>query len=387
MNRIYNAAAVIAAMLAGFLTVSCDKASSPDADPQVFFVRPVDSAQGDKLLTEVSMGSTIAVIGEGLAGVNRIAFNDQVSKLNPTLVTPTSIIVTVPSTMPDEVTNKMYLSTSAGKSTEYDLAVIIPSPSLQSIECEYAPAGSEVSIYGNYFFARESDGLVDVTFPGNVAAEVKSVTETEIVCVVPDNANIEGSISVTSQYGTSRSSFSWLCSEGIVTDFEETSWNNWNLSEFASENGCSGQYMHLSGSVGSCAWPANQIQFFYVNPEGAPLISEGEISEYSLVFEYCCNKWDCTPMIIWFDADGAHSVDNEEAQYHWKLYDEGFEPGVWKTVYIPLTEFNMDKEETTTGRTLAFEDMVNMSMMPFGAADGPGAIDIMIDNLRLVRNN
>ena len=92
-------------------------------------------------------------------------------------------------------------------------------------------------------------------------------------------------------------------------------------------------------------------------------------------------------MIIWFDADGAHSVDNEEAQYHWKLYDEGFEPGVWKTVYIPLTEFNMDKEETTTGRTLAFEDMVNMSMMPFGAADGPGEIDIMIDNLRLVRNN
>ena len=136
MNRIYNAAAVIAAMLAGFLTVSCDKASSPDADPQVFFVRPVDSAQGDKLLTEVSMGSTIAVIGEGLAGVNRIAFNDQVSKLNPTLVTPTSIIVTVPSTMPDEVTNKMYLSTSAGKSTEYDLAVIIPSPSIQSIECD-----------------------------------------------------------------------------------------------------------------------------------------------------------------------------------------------------------------------------------------------------------
>ena len=47
----------------------------------------------------------------------------------------------------------------------------------------------------------------------------------------------------------------------------------------------------------------------------------------------------------------------------------------------------MDKEETTTGRTLAFEDMVNMSMMPFGAADGPGEIDIMIDNLRLVRNN
>lgn len=376
--------------LAGMLAVSCDKTSGPGADPVVRFVRPVDPDMGDMLLTEVSMGSTVAIIGEGLAGVNRIAFNDQVAKLNPTLVTPTSIIVTVPSTMPEDITDKMYLGTSAGKTAEYDLAVIIPSPSVQSIECEYAPAGSEVSIYGNYFFTRE-DGSIDVLFPGNIPAEVKSVTETEIVCTVPEGADREGNISVTSQYGTTRSSFIWRNSEGLITDFEETaSWNLWSLSEFASEQGCSGQYMKLSGATGNWLWPANQLQFFYINPDQSPLVSEGEVSDYSLVFEYCCQAWDDTQMIIWFNRDsGVHSVDGTEAQYHWKLYQDGFEPGVWKTLYIPLTEFNTDKEETTSDRSISsLGELVNMHMMFFGAAEtAGGSIDIRIDNIRLVRNN
>lgn len=389
MNRIINTILAAGLMLAGLLPVACNKADSPDADPVVRYIRPVDPAMGDKLLTEVSMGSTIAVIGEGLAGVNYIAFNDQVSKLNPTLVTPTSIIVTVPSTMPEEITNKMYVRTSAGKSTEHDLAVIIPSPSVESISCEYAPAGSEVTIYGNYFFPAE-DGLVDVVFPGNYEAEVRSVTDTEIVCVVPDEAVNEGEIRVTSAYGTSRSLFTWRNSEGLVLDFEETSWNTWNLSTFASEGGCSGQYMELVGTTASWTWPDNKLQFLYPNPTQKPLLSgEGEVSDYSLCFEYCCESWDDVQMIIWFSTnDTIHNVDSEDAQYHWKQYREGIDKGVWKTIYIPLSEFKVDKEEKTDERSIeSFDDMINLSMMFFGGADVIGGdIDVKIDNIRLVKN-
>ena len=70
MNRIINTILAAGLMLAGLLPVACNKADSPDADPVVRYIRPVDPVMGDKLLTEVSMGSTIAVIGEGLAGVN-----------------------------------------------------------------------------------------------------------------------------------------------------------------------------------------------------------------------------------------------------------------------------------------------------------------------------
>ena len=109
MRKTNNIIAIFMALVsvAAFYGCTKDGVAGSDADPVVRFVRPVDQDMGDKLLTEVSMGATVAVIGEGLGEVDRIAFNDQTAKLNPTLVTPTSIIVTVPSTMPEDITNKM----------------------------------------------------------------------------------------------------------------------------------------------------------------------------------------------------------------------------------------------------------------------------------------
>lgn len=79
-------------------------------------------------------------------------------------------------------------------------------------------------------------------------------------------------------------------------------------------------------------------------------------------------------------------MDGEEAQCHWKLYEDGFDAGVWGTVTIPVTEFKWDKEEKTSERSIrSFDDMVNFHIMPFGAADGAGELDIMLDNFRLVK--
>ena len=364
--------------------VSCDDSS--DASPVVRFVRPVDPVMGDKLLDEVSMGSTIAVIGNNLGDVCKIYFNDRPALLNPTLVTPCSIIVTVPSTMPDTVTNKMYLETKSGKKGEFDIAVIIPSPSIDAIDCQYAPTGSELVITGKYFFAR-ADGSIDVVFPGNVKAAVSSVSETKIVCTVPEGANIEGPISVTSAYGTSRSSFNWRSTSGLFCNFSDptSTWNSWSLSRFGTEGGCDGQYLHLYGSVGSWAWPANEEQLMWINPEGTTLIGDGEIKDYALSFEYYIDKWDCTPMLMWFNNSTVEqNVDGTDPQYHWKPYSTGYVADKWQTATIPLSDFNTSKAEDETRTLTDKNNIVNFHMMPFGAADGPGEMDIRIDNLRIV---
>lgn len=386
MRKIFNIITIALLAVSGFVSVSCEQMKSSSAEPVVRFVRPVDAAMKDKLLTEVSMGSMVAVIGEGLGDVCRIDFNDQTAKLNPAYVTPTSIIVTVPSSMPSEITNRMYLETKSGKKAEFGIAVMIPAPSVKSISCAYAPVGSDVTIGGQYFFAKDN-GLVDVTFPGGLAAEVKSVTETQVVCTVPEGAVVEGPVSVVSKYGTGRSSFNWRSTEGLFENFTSTANVTWGTGRFASDNGCDGQYLHLYGNVGSWAWPANEMQLFWLNPDHSPLLTEGEPSDYALSFEYCCNKWDCTPMIMWFNSDKEeHNVDGEDAQCHWKLYEDGFDAGVWRTVTIPLTEFKWDKEEKTSERSIrSFDDMVNFHLMPFGAADGAGELDIMLDNFRLVK--
>ncbi|MCD8312729.1 MAG: glycan-binding surface protein [Bacteroidales bacterium] len=386
MKRIFSIFSILTVLGGAFAFTSCDQ-NGKNATPEVRFVRSCDPVYAEKLLTEVSMGSTIAIIGNNLGDVVRIDFNDQTAKLNPTLVTNTSIVVTVPSTMPTDITNKIYLTTSTGKGCEYDFGVIIPSPSATSISCEWAPAGDDVTIYGNYFFAKD-DGTIDVLFPGNAVAQVTDFTNTEIHCIVPDNATVEGNISITSAYGTSRSNFTWRNSEGIFIDFTDLSWNWWGYGDFGTEDGVDGQYAHLYGSSGSWAWPGGTLWVLYFSNSGECLLpDDAEVSDYSLVFEYKITEWGCNvPLAILFDDTGAASFDNSEAQYHWIPSDEGFTADKWMTKTIPLDDFNTNKEENED-RHISKSDMVNFIMAPFGAADDSGYLDFCVDNIRLVKND
>ena len=72
MRKIFNIITIALLAVSGFVSVSCEQMKSSSAEPVVRFVRPVDAAMKDKLLTEVSMGSMVAVIGEGLGDVCRI---------------------------------------------------------------------------------------------------------------------------------------------------------------------------------------------------------------------------------------------------------------------------------------------------------------------------
>ena len=77
MRKIFNIITIALLAVSGFVSVSCEQMKSSSAEPVVRFVRPVDAAMKDKLLTEVSMGSMVAVIGEGLGMSCRMTFNDR----------------------------------------------------------------------------------------------------------------------------------------------------------------------------------------------------------------------------------------------------------------------------------------------------------------------
>ena len=53
---------IFAALLS--IMVACQKSADTGAVPVVRLVKPCDPQKGDMLLTEVSMGSTVAIIGE-----------------------------------------------------------------------------------------------------------------------------------------------------------------------------------------------------------------------------------------------------------------------------------------------------------------------------------
>ena len=365
-----------------------------ESQPVVKFVRYTDLELGDQLISSAPMGKTVVIVGEGLEGVTKVFFNDLDAKINPTMITPTAIVAKIPALMPNEVTNTITLTTHKGKSTVFDFAVEIPSPAVNSITCEWAPVGSTATIYGSSFFAR-ADGTIDVSFPGNVAAKVKSFTNTEIVFEVPVGAS-KGNIVVENDYGKGRSIFTYKDNTGIFIDGENpAAWNNWGLSAgFVSDGGLDGNYVLLKGATGEWAWPGNPIQLYYVRNDGTSIVSEGEVSEYALRMEVNCKSWKGTPMLVWFDDPGeAHAVDGTAAQYHWKPYltapDKNYVTDGWITVTMPLSEFIYSKDESDESRKISsMSNVKNLTIMFFGPAGTDNtdfALEMMLDNIRLVK--
>ncbi len=398
MKKLFNITVMASVILALFTACTEENAGmsagmKSDAQPVVKFVRYTDANLGDQLVSSAPMGKTVAIVGTGLEGVTKVLFNDLDAKINPTLITPTAIVAKIPAQMPGEVSNTITLTTHKGKTTVFDFAVEIPTPSVNGISCEWAPAGSTATLYGSSFFPR-TDGTIDVTFPGNAVATVKSFTNTEIVFEVPAGA-AKGNIVVENDYGKGRSLFTYKDNTGLFIDGQAPeAWNNWGCSAFGTEGGIDGDYVLLKGSTGEWAWPANAIQMYYVRPDGTPIVSEGEVSEYALRMEVNSKSWKGTPMLVWFDNPGEnHAVDGTAAQYHWRPYltapDKNFVTDGWITVTMPLSEFIYSKDEKENSRKISsMSNVKNLNMMFFGPAETDNAdftLEMMIDNIRLVK--
>lgn len=383
---------IIASSMLAFAACSIDPAENT-ATPTVDYVRPAKASASDSLLSEASMGSVVAIIGENLSGVNEIWFNDQEASLNPAYITNTSIVVTVPGVMPGEVNDLITLKTKAGKSCTYSFSVIIPTPVVSTIDNDWAPAGTDVTISGNYFFGDAS--TVKVLFPGNVYGTISSVTTESITCTVPEGA-LGGTIFVTSIYGKGRSKFTFHDKGVWFVDFENPSvWNTWNYGAYVNDShSISGQYLLFDGTGGSWAWPNGNLCFYYSNPVQQPVITEGAVADYALAFEYECDTWSDTPLILLFTNEAnTFNVDSDDAQWHWTpyvnngVYSTFTTNGKWLTKIVPLTEFNTDKPATGSRKIQSLNELININGIFFGAnANGTDkAIKLRIDNLRIIR--
>jgi len=390
---IKNILFVAVAVASCFLTACKDEDNGSANTPVVRYVRSCDSAKSDSLITKASLGSTIAIIGENLGDVKEIWFNDQQAKVNPVYVTDKSILVAIPSGIPTDVTGKIRFVTQSGLESTYDFGVVVPSPVLNSMKCEYVADGDTAVIEGDFFLNPK------VYFKGNMEAQIVSFTKTELKVIVPSDAEA-GPVTVESMYGSTRSIFNFRDnsvvspSTKLFNDFEETSsWNPWGLSAFGSEDGLSGQYLKFEGTTGSWAWPANSLQLYYASSTRTPLVSSGDISTLALRFEANCKEWHDTPLLFWFTNNaGTHNVDGDDPQAHWKPYlksgvKSNYVTDGWETITIPLSDFKYDKAETggVTRSITSLSQLVDLHAMFFGAADGTYNLKLWIDNMRIVK--
>lgn len=397
-KTLYIALAAVASLAMPAVLTSCDQTDAErdkDSTPVVEYVRVTNPAAADSLLVEATMGSQIVIMGHDLGDVQEIWFNDVKGKLNPTLITSFSIIVDVPSVIPTEVTNEMKLITSTGRQCVYPFGVRVPDPLIREISCEYAKPGDEIEITGDYFIEPV------VNFTGvDAPAEIVSATQTSIRLIVPEGV-VEGPISITSIYGTGKTKFNFMDTQGLLTNFDDGYVQPWNRGIVTTgEDAISGNYLMFDvPALSAWGWNENVMWGYWGFAEGAHgnvPVAQGRTEELALKFEANIVTWIDCPMLIWFQKwtpGGNISPDDDYPQCHWKPWIKNGEyvdaaTNGWRTFTIPLTDFKYDKEEATD--TKAIDDIsqyTDLNIQVFGACDRVGPMKIMMDNFRVVRIN
>jgi hypothetical protein len=438
-----------------------DKFESTDGKPTIKYIRSMSSEiqkwdddpstlyTNGLLVTSANPGSSLAIIGENLRSIYEIWFNDKRASLNQSTLTDNALFVTVPAGVPTEVSDKIYFITTSKDTVTYDFKVIISAPVINSIPNEYAAAGTTQTLKGNYFIDDPNVPLT-ILFPGEngtlIPAKITAIAEdfTSVDIIVPDGA-VAGPIQATSVYGTSKSSFWYKDTRGMLFDFDTPNgisdaildmhaWNGHN-SYAADETSISGKYWQfgngtktISGKADEgwpdedwCSfayWPGNweNPETFKEYPRLYDLVDMSDWSNMTMKFEMCIpesNPWKGGAMQIVFagtdkttyggggvDAYGnkIHVQDNAylndpsvpRALYRpWTVtgsYDTG---GEWITVSLPLSAtFVYSYDGSLCGSPLSKDSFASLWMAIYGGGiEGEDSeLIIKIDNIRLVPN-
>ena len=444
----------MALVAAGAGFTSCedepDKYEVAGGTPTIDYVRPVDAASKDSLLTAASLNNTICIVGRNLRSVTKINFNDQAAVLNTSYMTDNTIIVTVPKAIPNEVSDKIYFITSKQDTVAYDFKTIVPAPTINSMSNEWAAAGEEVTIKGDYFLDYDNSHLtIKVGENYTIPYEDLKISQNNIRFNIPEDMPKHEPIYITTINGTTKAGFRYMDNRGMLFDFD-TPWkeggdvlgnNGWHARTITSDaTSLSGNYMVLGetamGSDG--AWNDGNFSFEYwpgswqdpetysSRPRMQDLADFSDWQNMSLKFEMCIpkdNSWSAAPMQIYFGSvtqvsNGAAGTKDiygnvlagaNNTFFHdqgklaralympWqntedKLYNT---EGKWVTVTIPLADFVYDYDGN---KGLSYSGVNDFSAFNIFVIKGsyndanvlPTGVDcnpiIKIDNIRVVPN-
>ena len=445
-------AVALAAVSAGF--TSCkdepDKYEIAGGTPTIDYVRPVDAASKDSLLTEASLNNTICIVGRNLRSVTKINFNDQAAVLNTSYMTDNTIIVTVPKNIPGKVTDKIYFITNNKDTLDYDFKTVVPAPTINGMSNEWAAPGEEVTIKGDYFLDYDNSHLtIKVGDNYTIPYEDLKISPNSIRFNMPEDMPKHEPITITTINGTTKAGFRYMDNRGMLFDFD-TPWkeggdvlgnNGWHNRTITSDGtSLSGNYMVLGetamgadggwndGNFSFEYWPGSwqDPETYSSRPRMQDLADFSDWKNMSLKFEMCIpkdNGWSAAPMQIYFGSvsqvsNGAAGVQDiygnvlagaNNTFFHdqgklaralympWQNTDDKTynTEDKWVTVTIPLADFVYDYDGN---KGLSYTGVNDFSAFNIFVVKGayndasvlPTGVDcnpiIKIDNIRVVPN-
>lgn len=428
------------AMMGCFMT-ACedqpDKYEIADGVPTLKYVRSPLPEEADSLLVGAYLGNTVCLVGDNLRSIYELYFNDQKATLNTSYMTDHTVLVDIPKNIPEEVTNKIYMVTKSGEKVDFDFSVMVPAPVVSSMSCEYAPAGSEAVLYGDYFVDDPNVPLT-ISMPGDITVEgeqITSITKTAVKFIVPEGA-VQGNIRVKSIYGTGQSVFQYKDTRNILFDWDGkyegalaagNSWNGDNEKKgqiLASVPPVDEKYMVMGPATlsgGQWQTPGEYLMMYWPDPNATEgcvplynlpqfkkMLEDYKIEELALKFEVyvpTSNPWMAEGMQIRFTSLDEVSMSNQTQDYIWnddESHEEGKAPrGVWVpweetgsydtnnqwvTVTLKMSEFNKLVSGLASDTEFTQDRFAGLSIfLRGGGVDGKECEPIIcIDNIRVV---
>lgn len=428
------------AMMGCFMT-ACedqpDKYEIADGVPTLKYVRSPLPEEADSLLVGAYLGNTVCLVGDNLRSIYELYFNDQKATLNTSYMTDHTVLVDIPKNIPEEVTNKIYMITKSGEKVDFDFSVMVPAPVVSSMSCEYAPAGSEAVLYGDYFVDDPNVPLT-ISMPGDITVEgeqITSITKTAVKFIVPEGV-VQGNIRVKSIYGTGQSVFQYKDTRNILFDWDGkyegalaagNSWNGDNEKKgqiLASVPSVDEKYMVMGPATlsgGQWQTPGEYLMMYWPDPNATEgcvplynlpqfkkMLEDYKIEELALKFEVyvpTSNPWMAEGMQIRFTSLDEVSMSNQTQDYIWnddESHEEGKAPrGVWVpweetgsydtnnqwvTVTLKMSEFNKLVSGLASDTEFTQDRFAGLSIfLRGGGVDGKECEPIIcIDNIRVV---
>lgn len=426
-NKWFLGTAVVAL---GMAAVSCedepDKFELTGGTPTIKFIRMTSPELADSLITSAYMENTICLVGENLTSIHELYFNDQKATLNTSYITKNTLIVDVPSKIPSKVSNKIFMINQDNDTTSYDFKVLVPSPTINSISCEWAKSGTIATITGNYFLDDENVPLT-LTLADDTPVKITKLSTTSISFEVPDDP-ASGNLTVTSIYGSGRSKFQFHDTRNILFDWDGTrgglsighGWRNGNVHPSGQDvEGIDGSYLYFGGYDLVGAWendwaedqfsfnywpdPANGYTALSDRPAFRSMLNNYEISQLQLKFELyipSSNPWSAKSMQIMFSSNDNVTYSNANNAYFsdysvpralwtpWESTGSYDTADDWVTVTIPLSDFIYDCDGGKSSGQLTKNSFTGLAFFVFkGGVTGTDCSPVMyIDNIRVVPN-
>jgi hypothetical protein len=397
-HQIYKSWPLFAlAMIFTCMQSACRKDETVGA-PVITSVRNYAASPADTLVSAITTGQRVVLIGHNLKDAVQISFNGVPATINSAMFSDTSAAVLVPAvipfpSVPAESLNTIRYVTRQGATT-FTFSIVAPPPSITAISNENANEGDSVRISGlNLFFIEE------LTFAGTAITQYAEANDGTSIGFVLPALEQGGPVVITTKSGTAITPYNVNDDKtGMLCNFDNVNTFSWGASVDNSSlafPGNRGYYAVLKNNVlgaGDGAWwnPGRSINTNDV--QWVPVDSLSlSIDDYALKFEINVPAaWTGTSIY----AIKGYAFDYLARYEPWQGTDGIVSPFTtkgWRTVTVPLSLFRTNDGKGTAAESLTTllgatgKGAVNIQTKNFSGSPSASGLEAAVDNIRVVK--